>query len=34
MVGILAEEVALVRFFGEEYIRYRASVGTMIPFIA
>ncbi|PBL02394.1 ICMT-domain-containing protein [Armillaria gallica] len=28
-----AEERALVKFFGDEYIQYRRSVGTKIPFI-
>ncbi|KAK0490876.1 Isoprenylcysteine carboxyl methyltransferase family-domain-containing protein [Armillaria novae-zelandiae] len=28
-----AEERALVRFFGDEYVEYRRSVGTNIPFI-
>ncbi|KDR83633.1 hypothetical protein GALMADRAFT_55552 [Galerina marginata CBS 339.88] len=28
-----AEEAALVKFFGNEYINYRRRVGTMIPFV-
>ncbi|KAJ7781127.1 protein-s-isoprenylcysteine O-methyltransferase [Mycena metata] len=28
-----AEERALVSFFGDEYVRYRKRVGTMIPFV-
>ncbi|KIK68043.1 hypothetical protein GYMLUDRAFT_191028 [Collybiopsis luxurians FD-317 M1] len=27
------EERTLVKFFGDEYVKYRDSVGTMIPFI-
>ncbi len=27
------EEQALVRFFGQDYVHYRANVGTKIPFI-
>ncbi|GJE84176.1 ICMT-domain-containing protein [Phanerochaete sordida] len=27
------EEQALVRFFGQDYVRYRERVGTLIPFI-
>lgn len=27
------EEVFLVRFFGEEYVNYRKTTGTMIPFV-
>lgn len=27
------EEAALIRFFGQDYVRYRARVGTMIPCI-
>jgi len=30
---IRSEESALVRFFGQDYIQYRAKVGTKIPFI-
>jgi len=29
-----AEERALIKFFGEDYVRYRQRVGTKIPFIA
>jgi protein-S-isoprenylcysteine O-methyltransferase len=32
--GLVAEEKALVKFFGEEYVQYRHHVGTKIPFIA
>jgi len=28
-----AEERALIKFFGDEYVRYRQRVGVMIPFI-
>jgi protein-S-isoprenylcysteine O-methyltransferase len=28
-----AEENALIRFFGDEYVNYRRRVGTMIPFV-
>ncbi|KIM46080.1 hypothetical protein M413DRAFT_23865 [Hebeloma cylindrosporum] len=28
-----AEEKALVKFFGDDYIRYRRRVGTLIPFV-
>ena len=31
---VVAEEKALIKFFGEEYVRYRHRVGTKIPFIA
>ncbi|TCD68210.1 hypothetical protein EIP91_011382 [Steccherinum ochraceum] len=31
---IKAEEQALIRFFGQNYVQYRSRVGTMIPFIA
>ncbi|KAI0661056.1 protein-s-isoprenylcysteine O-methyltransferase [Cubamyces menziesii] len=30
---IRAEEVLLLRFFGDDYRKYKQSVGTMIPFI-
>lgn len=30
---VAAEEKALIKFFGEEYVRYRQHVGTKIPFI-
>ena len=30
---IRVEESRLIQFFGEEYVEYRKSVGTMIPFI-
>jgi len=29
----LAEEKALVKFFGDDYIRYKRRVGTKIPFV-
>jgi len=29
----LAEEKALVKFFGDDYIHYRRRVGTKIPFV-
>jgi protein-S-isoprenylcysteine O-methyltransferase len=29
-----AEERALVKFFGDDYVTYRQRVGTKIPFIA
>lgn len=28
-----AEEAALIRFFGSDYIEYRKRVGTKIPFV-
>jgi protein-S-isoprenylcysteine O-methyltransferase len=31
---IVAEELALVSFFGDDYVSYRKKVGTKIPFIA
>lgn len=31
--NIVGEENALIKFFGEEYSRYRERVGTKIPFI-
>lgn len=30
---IVAEERALVSFFGDDYVSYRNQVGTGIPFI-
>ncbi|OBZ70302.1 Protein-S-isoprenylcysteine O-methyltransferase, partial [Grifola frondosa] len=30
---IKSEEVSLIRFFGDDYRRYRSAVGTKIPFI-
>jgi protein-S-isoprenylcysteine O-methyltransferase len=29
----LAEENALVKFFGNDYVQYRRRVGTKIPFV-
>lgn len=31
--GHAAEERALVKFFGDDYVDYRKRVGVMIPFI-
>jgi len=28
-----AEEAALIRFFGDDYVKYRNQVGTKIPFV-
>jgi protein-S-isoprenylcysteine O-methyltransferase len=28
-----AEEKALIKFFGDDYVKYRSDVGTKIPFI-
>ena len=28
-----AEEAALIRFFGDDYVKYRKQVGTKIPFV-
>jgi hypothetical protein len=28
-----AEEKALIKFFGDDYVKYRSEVGTKIPFI-
>jgi protein-S-isoprenylcysteine O-methyltransferase len=28
-----AEEKALIKFFGDDYVKYRQTVGTKIPFI-
>jgi len=34
MISIIAaEERALVKFFGQDYVEYRRRVGTKIPFI-
>ncbi|KAG6186390.1 hypothetical protein E4U36_000692 [Claviceps purpurea] len=30
---VWVEELKLVEFFGDEYVRYRGRVGTMIPFV-
>ncbi|KAG5648961.1 hypothetical protein DXG03_000310 [Asterophora parasitica] len=29
----IAEESALIKFFGDDYVKYRQRVGTMIPFV-
>jgi protein-S-isoprenylcysteine O-methyltransferase len=31
--NFLAEEKALIRFFGDEYVQYRARTWTWIPFV-
>lgn len=31
--GVIGEEAYLVRFFGQEYLDYRARTGVWIPFI-
>jgi len=33
ILSIVVEERALVKFFGQDYVKYRWQVGTKIPFI-
>ena len=33
LTDLVAEERALVQFFGDEYVEYRRRVGTMMPLI-
>lgn len=31
---VILEEITLLRFFGEDYIKYQENVGTGLPFIS